>query len=90
MNLPDSAGAARTVLCASARPASAQVALTRKSKYLEWNTDELRDVMKDDKSVEAAVLNTCGPHYPHTPPRPLVLSGSALAGAVTRRPLCIP
>jgi len=34
------------------------VALTRKSKYLEWNTDELRDVMKDDKSVEAAVLNT--------------------------------
>ena len=40
------------------------MALTRKSKYLEWNTDELRDVMKDDKSVEAAVLNTCGPHTP--------------------------
>lgn len=34
------------------------VTLTRKTKYLEWRTSELREAMREDKHLEAAVLNT--------------------------------
>jgi len=30
----------------------------RRTKYLEWKADELREAMREDKSIEAAVLNT--------------------------------
>ena len=32
--------------------------LNQRTKYLEWNTEELRKVMREDKSIEAAVLST--------------------------------
>jgi hypothetical protein len=35
-----------------------QVSLTRRTKFLEWTTVELRDAMKEDKALEAAMLNT--------------------------------
>ena len=34
------------------------VTTTRHTRFLEWKTDELRAAMKEDKSIEAAVLNT--------------------------------
>ena len=40
------------------RPYPNTVILTRKAKYLEWQTESLRAAMKEDKSVEAAVLST--------------------------------
>jgi len=42
----------------SGRPYPNTVTLTQRAKYLEWNTEELRQVMREDKSVEAAVLST--------------------------------
>lgn len=40
------------------RPYPNTVAFTRRAKYLEWQTESLRAAMKDDKSIEAAVLAT--------------------------------
>ena len=34
------------------------VTLSRKTKYLEWATEELQAAMREDKHLEAAVLNT--------------------------------
>lgn len=31
--------------------------LTRRSKYVEWPLSELQEAMRNDKAVEAAVLN---------------------------------
>ena len=39
------------------KPYPNTVKFTKHAKYLEWQTDELRVVMKEDKSVEAAVLS---------------------------------
>jgi CRP-like cAMP-binding protein len=40
------------------RPYPNTVTLNQRTKYLEWNTEELRKVMREDKSIEAAVLST--------------------------------
>ena len=40
------------------RPYPNRVVLTSRTKYLAWRTDELRQAMRDDKSIEAAVLST--------------------------------
>ena len=37
------------------RPYPNTVTLTQRTKYLEWSVEELRQAMKEDKSVEAAV-----------------------------------
>lgn len=39
------------------QPYPNEVVLTRRTTYVEWPTDLLRDAMRDDKSVEAAVLS---------------------------------
>ena len=40
------------------KPYPNTVTVTRPSKFLEWRTEELREAMREDKSIEAAVLNT--------------------------------